>query len=58
MTDYQPPKNYHVNILDHKVGVTNTGWITPDEAISLGLALMETGLHLKAQAKLNHQPKE
>lgn len=61
--NYHPPRHPMVIIrreyYDHIVLVVPDGYeqgrtlreLLPDEAISLGLALMENGLHLKAQIK-------
>lgn len=57
MTDnYQPPKHPWITgmsvggIGDYSLIINPRGTLTPDEAISLGLALMENGLHLKKLA--------
>lgn len=53
--NYQPPKHDKLLYLESQnqlwvVGSPDKAFtVTPDEAISLGLALMENGLHLKKQ---------
>lgn len=61
MENYQPPKHDLIRIIHHndkakiivgKVGVA-TFDLTPQQAISLGLVMMETGLHENQKVRKN-----
>jgi len=55
--NYQPPKHPMIVVLPSAREVwlviksDQAVKLTPDEAVKLGLVLMETGLHLKAMVK-------
>lgn len=57
MSEYKPPTHELLKVSDGRILLHNTFGlemaVSHQEAISLGLALMETGLHLKALAKPN-----
>lgn len=66
MSEYKPPKHPQITTASAEGEIwisspdATKGWkMLPAEAISLGIVLMETGLHLKARAKLaNPTPQE